>query len=92
MHAGIKLVIGMILILFGLWLLLPVDLIGMTAIKPWGSLNWWEDFLTVVKGVIPPIIIILGVLIVWIEGEELKAPVVPEVEQKKPVKRESKKK
>jgi thiol:disulfide interchange protein len=84
MHAGIKLIFGIILILIGLWLLVPAGG-AFTAIKPatyWGSMfDWWSEFKTVVKGVVPPIIVILGLLIVWIEGEELKSPVVPEVEQ-----------
>ncbi len=85
MHAGIKLIFGLILILFGLWLLVPVGapIIGVVKSASWStiggiSLDWWNEFTTVLKGVIPPIVIILGILIVWIESEELKSPVVPE--------------
>ena len=95
MHAGIKLIIGLILILIGLWLLVPVGAPVIGAVKPasWSiaeTLDWWTEFKTVVKGVIPPVIIILGLLIVWIEGEELKAPVVPDPKVE-PLKKKKKK-
>ena len=91
MHAGIKLIIGLILILFGLWLLVPAGAIG--ALKPagWGMVDWWTEFKTVVKGIIPPIIVILGLLIVWIESEEIKSPVVPEPKVE-PLKKKTEKK
>ena len=98
MHAGIKLIFGIILILLGLWLLVPAGAPLVGAVKPvqWAtigriSLDWSSEFLTVVKGMIPPVIIILGILIVWIESEELKSPVIPEVEEK-PKKKPKKKK
>ncbi len=84
MHAAIKLVFGLILILLGLWLLVPVGAPVLTAVKPasWAMFDWWSEFKTVLKGIIPPVVIILGLLIVWIESEELKSPVVPEPEAK----------
>lgn len=100
MHAGIKLIFGLILILLGLWLLVPVGALFIGAIKPasWAmiggiSLDWWTEFKTVVKGIIPPVVIIMGILIVWIESEELKSPVIPEPEVKEtPKKKPAKKK
>lgn len=100
MHAAIKLIFGLILILVGLWLLVPA-VPAFSMIKPatWThvggiSLDWWDEFATVVKGIIPPMVIILGILIVWIEGEELKAPIVPEpkAEPSKPEKKPARKK
>jgi len=94
MHAAIKLILGIILVLIGLWLLVPATPM-FAAIKPasWSILNWWDEFKIVLKGIIPPIVIILGVLIVWIESEELKSPVVPEPEeQPKPKEKPAKKK
>ena len=101
MHAAVKLIFGLILILIGLWLLVPVDSV-LSVVKPaaWAriggvSLDWWDEFTTIVKGIIPPMVIILGILIVWIEGEELKAPVVPEPKVEpitKPAKKAVKKK
>ena len=93
MHAGIKMFIGILLVLGGLWLLVPVaPEYGLTAIKPanMAMFDWWEEFLMVLKGVIPPMIIIFGALVVWIESEELKTPEIPEIEE--PVIEEPKKK
>jgi len=94
MHAATKMVIGIILIVIGLWLLVPAGAPGLTAIKPQNLavFDWWNEFLTVLKGVIPPMIIIFGALIVWIESEELKTPVVPEIEEEPKPKKTAKKK
>lgn len=99
MHAGIKLIFGLILILFGLWLLVPVGAPILGVVKPasWStiggiSLDWWSEFKTIVKGIIPPIVIVLGILIVWIEGEEFKSPVVPEPKVEPVSKKQAKKK
>lgn len=84
MHAAVKLIIGVILIVIGLWLLVPAaPEYGLTVIKPQnlGFLDWWGDFLVVLKGVIPPALVIFGALVVWIESEELKSPVIPEIEE-----------
>lgn len=82
-NAAVKLIIGLIFIVVGLWLLVPSSMVP--SIKPTGiggvSLNWLPAFITVLKGFIPPFLIIIGVLIVWIESEELKAPEVPEIEE-----------
>ena len=83
MSAAGKLVIGVILVLVGLWLLLPAGMIS--EVKPdegvTSSLDWWQPFKTVVMGTIPPMLVVLGALVVWIEAEELKAPEVPDVEE-----------
>ena len=98
MHAGVKMIIGVILILAGLWLLVPSSYI--TAVKPasMAVFDWWDDFLIMLKGIIPPMIILFGVLIVWIESEELKTPEIPEIDEpeieepkKKPKRKSSKK-
>ena len=73
--------IGVILILAGLWLLVPSSYI--TAIKPasMAVFDWWNDFSIMIKGIIPPVIILFGILIVWIESEELKTPKIPEIDE-----------
>lgn len=70
MHPAAKMVIGIILVLIGFWLLIPSAWIA--AIKPIAWFDWWNPFVTMVKGVIPPMLILLGILVVWIEWEELK--------------------
>ena len=85
MHAGIKLLFGLVLVLLGLWLLVPSGMLLKPEIHSVTglTLNWFDDFVTVLKGIIPPIVIILGLLIVWIESEELKSPAVPDIKVKK---------
>ncbi len=82
MSAAAKLVLGVIVFLIGLWLLLPAGMVS--EIKPEegisARLNWWEPFKTVVMGMIPPFLVVIGVLVVWIEAEEMKAPETPKIE------------
>ncbi|MFP4116039.1 MAG: hypothetical protein ACLFTQ_02440 [Candidatus Aenigmatarchaeota archaeon] len=83
MSAAAKLVLGVILVLVGLWLLLPAG--AVENVKPEegvsAELDWWKPFKTVVTGMIPPVLIVIGALVVWIEAEEMKAPEVPEIEE-----------
>ncbi len=83
MSAAAKLILGVIVVLVGLWLLLPAGMVE--EVKPEegisARLDWWEPFRTVVMGMIPPFMIVVGILVVWIEAEEMKAPEVPEIEE-----------
>lgn len=83
MNAGVKLILGVILVLIGLWLLVPAGVIPQlkTATVSGIDANWLNEFVVVLKGFIPPFLVLLGVLVVWIESEEMKAPEVPEVEE-----------
>ncbi len=66
-----KIIIGILLIIAGLYAIIPHWLVPVTVagIKTGFA---WEAFKTVLLGAIPPMIIIIGILIVWIEIEELK--------------------
>jgi hypothetical protein len=83
MSAAMKLILGVILVLIGLWLLVPSAWIS--SVKPGSvsgvSVNWGDEFLIVLKGLIPPFLVLIGALVVWIESEEMKAPEVPEIEE-----------
>ena len=58
-----KILVGIILVIIGLWAIIPYR---------WGGLGLWEELWTVVKGIIPAVIIFIGAILVWIESEELK--------------------
>ncbi len=60
-----KVIVGLILVIIGLWMILPVS---------WCSwcLGLWHEFWTVVLGVVPVFLIFIGAVLVWIESEELK--------------------
>ena len=70
MHAAVKILIGLIIIAVGFGLF--VDSVygnQWTGIK----INWWNNFKIVVTGFIPPLLILIGLFIVWLEADELKA-------------------
>jgi hypothetical protein len=58
-----KIIIGLILVIVGIWALLPLD---------WNGLGLWSGLLFVLEGIIPAFLIFIGAILVWIEWEELK--------------------
>lgn len=71
MNAGAKIIIGLIIIVIGFGLFADSPTIGA-----WGSVtgvNWWNNFLVVVTGIIPALLILIGVFVVWLEADELSA-------------------
>lgn len=70
MHAAVKLLVGVVFIIAGLWLVIPGQLIPKAS-----GFDWSGAFVTVLKGTIPALLVFIGLLVVWIESEELKAPV-----------------
>ena len=58
-----KIIIGLILVIVGIWALLPLDL---------GGLGLWGELLFVIEGIVPAFLIFIGAILVWIEWEELK--------------------
>ncbi len=70
MHAAVKILIGLLIIVAGFGLF--VDSVygnRWTGI----SINWWQNFKVVLTGVIPPLLILVGLFVVWLEADELKA-------------------
>jgi len=63
-----KILIGIILVIIGIWLLLPLDIFGEWG----GGAAWWQWLLIVLMGLVPVILIFIGAILVWIESEELK--------------------
>ena len=58
-----KIILGIILVIIGLWLILP---------ESWGFIGWWYELWIVIKGFLPIFLIFIGAILVWIESEELK--------------------
>ncbi|MCD6495788.1 MAG: hypothetical protein J7K54_00805 [Candidatus Aenigmarchaeota archaeon] len=70
MHAAVKILIGLFIIAVGFGLF--VDSVygnKWTGI----SISWWHNFVVVVTGVIPALLILAGLFVVWLEADELKA-------------------
>ena len=72
MTAG-KVILGLILVLIGLWLILP---------SGWNGFGLWLDLVVVLLGIVPIMLVLVGLLIIWMEAEELKT-VKPEPKPKK---------
>lgn len=62
----LNVLIGAVLLLAGLWLLLPP--MGM----PYQGVSW-DNFKFVAIGLVPVVLVIVGFLMVWVEFEEKKA-------------------
>ncbi len=70
MHAAVKIIVGLLIIAVGFGLF--VDSVygnKWTGI----SINWWQNFKVVLTGFIPPLLILAGLFVVWLEADELKA-------------------
>lgn len=67
MSAILKIIIGIILVLAGLYALAPG-----TTVQGIPSGFALDDLWTVLKGSVPVLVILFGLLLVWIESEELK--------------------
>ncbi len=82
MHAGVKVIFGLVLILIGLGLFVDS---AYPFIKPLlgdsgklfdmstNNIDVIKSFVIVVAGVVPISLILLGILIFWLEMDELKA-------------------
>jgi predicted membrane protein len=88
MHASIKVLIGLILIGIGLGLF--VDSISPQITTRFFYGDWLQNFVIVLTGVIPAFFILIGLFVVWLEIDEIKAERELKAEEEK-AKAESKK-
>ena len=79
MHAAGKVILGLIIIAIGLTLLSNGVLFTIEEIGTF----WLSSFLTVLAGVIPPFLILIGLFVVWLELDEIKAEKELKAEEKK---------
>jgi alkylation response protein AidB-like acyl-CoA dehydrogenase len=65
MHAAAKVLIGVVLVVASAWWILQGSkmYIGRSAVA---------DLITVVNGIIPVLVFLLGIFIVWLEMDEMK--------------------
>jgi hypothetical protein len=80
MGAAAKVVIGLVLLVIGFGLF--ADSPGLSFWKSVTGIDWLGSFITLLAGLIPIFLILLGLLVVWLEVDEMK--------MKKELKRESK--
>lgn len=80
MHAAIKVILGIIILLVGLGLF--VDSAYDNAITG-VSINWLENLVIVLTGIIPIFLILIGLFVIWLEVDELKAEKEFKLEEEK---------
>jgi len=68
MHSAVKLIIGLIIFVAGIYWYLP----GNAAAAALGVASNVRAFLTVFAGLFGLVLIFLGIIIAWIEYEDLK--------------------
>ena len=71
MGAAVKIVFGLIIIAIGFGLFVDSPSLGL--MQSMTGINWWNNFIIVVTGVIPALLILVGIFVVWLEADELKA-------------------
>ncbi len=80
MHAAVKVIIGIIILVIGLGFF--VDSAYNNAITG-VEIHWLENFVIVLTGIIPIFLILLGLFVIWLEVDELKAEKEFKVEEEK---------
>jgi len=70
MGAAAKVVIGLILLVIGFGLF--ADSPGLSFWKSVTGIDWLGSFITLLAGLIPIFLILLGLLVVWLEVDEMK--------------------
>ncbi|MEM5882618.1 MAG: hypothetical protein QXQ77_00015 [Candidatus Aenigmatarchaeota archaeon] len=83
MHPAAKIVIGLILIVASIYYIIK----GVPGYFEPG----WPALLTVLKGVIPLGVLLIGIFIVWLEWDELRIEKEIKAEEEKSAKRKAKK-
>ncbi len=91
MHAAAKIIIGLILVLIGLALFVD-SVVPITGTTGTFGIDWLGNFIIVLTGVIPIMLILVGLLVVWLEADELKMEKEFSEEEEKPKKKRKKKK
>jgi uncharacterized membrane protein YciS (DUF1049 family) len=87
MNAAVKLLVGLIFIAIGLGLFIDsvYPIIGTVGTL---GINWFNNFIIVLTGVIPAFLILLGLFVVWLEIDEMKAEKELKKEEEKSKKEE----
>lgn len=82
MHPALKIIIGLILIIIGLGLFVDSVYPILGVLGTFG-IDWLRNFIVVLTGVIPIFLIIVGLFVVWLEMDELRAQKELKKEKKK---------
>ncbi|NYT01789.1 MAG: hypothetical protein GKC10_03395 [Methanosarcinales archaeon] len=70
MHTAVKMLIGLVILLFGAWTLVDPAWFGQSG---WiYGLGWWSHTWDIIKGSLGPMLIFMSVVFIWITYEESK--------------------
>ncbi|MEM5829459.1 MAG: hypothetical protein QW040_01880 [Candidatus Aenigmatarchaeota archaeon] len=91
MHPAIKIVIGLLLIVAGVyWIFYGPTASSLSAkiapyLTPLGirATGAWNDFVLLLNGGLPPLVVLIGIFIVWLEWDEWKIERELAAEEKK---------
>ncbi len=74
MHAAVKLIIGLLILIAGLyWYVAPIFHGGQNGVATFlGVASTFQSFLVVFAGLFGLLLVVLGAIIAWIEYEDLK--------------------
>lgn len=89
MHAAVKVLLGLILILVGLALFVD-SVYPIMDIPVVSDIDWLGNFVIVLTGFIPPFLIVIGLFVVWLEIDEIKAEREIRAEEEKEKKEKAK--
>ncbi len=92
MNSALKIILGLLLIVIGLGLFADLEKPITRGIPVIGGIHWLRNFGIVVTGVIPPLLILVGLFVVWLEADELKMQRELKEEEEKEKKRQERKK
>jgi hypothetical protein len=67
-----KIIFGLILVIVGLWLIIPVSWCQAIGFSADFCPHLWVNLWSIVEGIVPALIVFIGAILVWIEIEELK--------------------
>ncbi len=90
MNAALKILLGLILIAIGLGFFVD-SITPIVGTSNWFPGDWLTNFLVVLTGFIPPFLIIIGLFVVWLEIDEIKAEREIRAEEEKEKKEKPKK-
>lgn len=85
MGAALKVLVGLILVIIGLGLFVD-DIYPIVGL----GINWISNLFIVITGIIPLLLILLGLFVMWLEIDELKAQKEINKEEKKEKKEDKK--
>jgi hypothetical protein len=91
MNAAVKILLGLILIAIGLGLFVD-SITPIVGTSGWFPGDWLTNFLIVLTGFIPPFLILIGLFVVWLEIDEIKAEREIRAEEEKEKEKPKKKK